>query len=56
MKDEFQMYGGGIKAVKSSSTRWIYHRIHVMQHFFFYQSTIITFLQTKTNNKNLKNL
>ena len=31
MKDEFEMYGGGRKPVKSTGTRWIDHRIRVMQ-------------------------
>ena len=31
MKDEFEMYGGGIKPVKSTGTRWIDHRIRAMQ-------------------------
>ena len=30
-KDEFEMYGGGIKPVKSTGTRWIDHRIRAMQ-------------------------
>ena len=32
MKDEFKMYGGGIKSVKSTGTCWIDHQIHAMQH------------------------
>ena len=31
MKDEFKMYGGGIKPVKSTGNRWIDHRIRSMQ-------------------------
>ena len=33
MKDEFEMYGGGIKPVKSTGTFWINHQIRAMQHF-----------------------
>ena len=31
MKDEFETHGGGIKPVKSTSTRWLDHGIHAMQ-------------------------
>ena len=31
MKDEFEMYGSGIKPVKFSSTRWVHHQIRAMQ-------------------------
>ena len=31
MKDGFEMYGDGMKPVKSTGTCWIDHRIHAMQ-------------------------
>ena len=31
MKDEFEMYGDGVKPVKATGTRWIDHRIRAMQ-------------------------
>ena len=31
MKDEFEMYGDGVKPVKATGTGWIDHRIHAMQ-------------------------
>ena len=31
MKDEFEMYGDGVKPVKATGTRWIDHRMRAMQ-------------------------
>ena len=31
MKDEFEVYGGAIKPIKSTGTHWIEHRIRAMQ-------------------------
>ena len=33
MKDQFEMYGDGIRPVKSTGTRWIDHRVRAMQRF-----------------------
>lgn len=30
LKDQFEMYGGGVKPVKSSGTRWIDHKVRAM--------------------------
>ena len=30
LKDEFEMYGGGVKPVKSNGTRWIDHKVRAM--------------------------
>ena len=32
MKDEFEMYGGGIKPAKSTGTCWIDHRMREPEH------------------------
>ena len=31
MKDEFKMYGDGVKTVKATGTRWIDHRMRAMK-------------------------
>ena len=28
--DQFEIYGGGVKPVKSNGTRWIDHKVHAM--------------------------
>ena len=30
LKDQSEMYGGGVKPVKSNSTRWIDHEVRAM--------------------------
>ena len=31
IKDQYEMYGPGVKPVKASGTCWIDHRLHAMQ-------------------------